>query len=166
MTGEITVVRAHTEAHCEAVRTLVQAHAVYERSATVLVDDWSARIARVIAAGQLHLFVAQDDGKPVGYATTMVAVATWSAAPFAELDCLFVSEESRGAGVGALLVAAAAGVARQDGCAELQWQTPAWNEGAIRFYRRLGAHNQSKERFTLAVEPSPSRPDPYPMAVR
>jgi GNAT superfamily N-acetyltransferase len=50
-----------------------------------------------------------------------------------------------------LLVEAAADVAREDGCFELQWQTPSWNEGAIRFYQRLGARSTSKERFTLPL---------------
>jgi GNAT superfamily N-acetyltransferase len=151
VTGEISIVRARTETECEAVRPLAQAHAVYERSATVLVDDWSARISRMITAAQLHLFVALRGGEAVGYATTATTVETWTAAPYAELDCLFVHEGTRGAGVGALLVAAAADAARADGCRELQWQTPAWNEGAIRFYQRIGARSTSKERFTLAL---------------
>jgi GNAT superfamily N-acetyltransferase len=147
----ISIVRARTETECERVRPLAQAHAAYERSATVLVDDWSARISRMITAGRLHLVIALRGDEAVGYATTVTTVATWAAAAYAELDCLFVHEGTRGAGVGALLVEAAADVAREDGCLELQWQTPSWNEGAIRFYQRLGARSTSKERFTVPL---------------
>jgi hypothetical protein len=33
----------------------------------------------------------------------------------------------------------------------VQWQTPAWNEGAIRFYDRIGAVSKEKLRFFLPV---------------
>jgi RimJ/RimL family protein N-acetyltransferase len=42
--------------------------------------------------------------------------------------------------------------ARALGLTEVQWQTPSWNEGAIRFYDRLGARARAKTRFTLTVE--------------
>jgi ribosomal protein S18 acetylase RimI-like enzyme len=42
------------------------------------------------------------------------------------------------------------GHARAQGCEALQWQTPVWNEGAIRFYDRLGATRLAKQRYTLA----------------
>ena len=35
------------------------------------------------------------------------------------------------------------------GCEAMQWQTPVWNEGAIRFYDRLGATRLAKQRYTL-----------------
>jgi hypothetical protein len=37
----------------------------------------------------------------------------------------------------------------QAGCATVQWQTPAWNEDAARFYRRLGAVELDKRRYVL-----------------
>lgn len=41
--------------------------------------------------------------------------------------------------------------ARTAGYSSLEWQTPAWNEHAIRFYSRTGAAAQDKRRFTLEV---------------
>jgi GNAT superfamily N-acetyltransferase len=151
MTSGFQIVRARTVDECRPVRALVEAHSKFERSATAVPADWAERVARFIAAGELTLFVALREGVPVGYASTAVTVETWSGAPYAHLDCLFVRDDLRGTGIGALLVAEVAEVARQDGYSELQWQTPVWNDGAIRFYQRLGAHNQTKERFTLAL---------------
>ncbi|SCK59058.1 hypothetical protein H180DRAFT_05647 [Streptomyces sp. WMMB 322] len=37
------------------------------------------------------------------------------------------------------------------GLGEVQWQTPSWNEGAIRIYDRPGTTRQDKARFTLQV---------------
>jgi ribosomal protein S18 acetylase RimI-like enzyme len=62
-----------------------------------------------------------------------------------------VAEGSRGAGAGARLVAAVAERARARGLTKLQWQTPVWNDAAIRFYGRLGAGRLAKERFTLPL---------------
>ncbi|MGW1911840.1 N-acetyltransferase family protein [Streptomyces sp. NPDC002076] len=41
--------------------------------------------------------------------------------------------------------------ARRLGLAQVQWQTPAWNEEAVRFYDRLGARATEKLRYTLPV---------------
>ncbi|MGP3950192.1 hypothetical protein [Streptomyces sp. 7N604] len=42
--------------------------------------------------------------------------------------------------------------ARGLGLTEVQWQTPAWNEGAARFYERLGARAKEKLRYSLPVQ--------------
>ena len=70
---------------------------------------------------------------------------------FGHLDCLYVAEAQRGAGLGRLLVKAVASSAAARGYRELQWQTPEWNLAAIRFYESLGASRRPKERFTLIV---------------
>ena len=40
---------------------------------------------------------------------------------------------------------------RSLGLQEVQWQTPEWNDGAVRFYERRGAVAKAKQRFTLTV---------------
>lgn len=140
---------------CEAVRPLVVDHARYERSSTVVPADWARRASALITDGRLELFAAVVDDLPVGYATLTVDIGTWSAAAFAHLDCLYVDEAHRGGGLGRQLVDAviahAHAHAHESGAGELRWQTPAWNSDAIRFYERLGAHRQTKERFTLPL---------------
>lgn len=133
------------------MRPLAVAHARHERSAVTVPADWADRVAALIAAGRIDLLVASIDGRVVGYATVTSDVDTWSAEPYAHLECLFVAEGHRDRGVGRLLVDRVVEHVRAGGYDELQWQTPAWNEDAIRFYRRLGAVGSAKERFTLAV---------------
>jgi Acetyltransferase (GNAT) family. len=68
------------------------------------------------------------------------------------MDCLFLRDHARGQGLGALLMDAVVALARELGLSEVQWQTPSWNEGAIRFYgRRIGVRAVDKLRFTLPV---------------
>ena len=132
------------------MRALAEAHARHERSDIVVPADWATRILDLITTKRLELFVAEVSGTPIGFATLTHDVGTWAAAPYAHLESLYVAEGHRDAGVGRLLADAVIERARERGSGELQWQTPAWNSGAIRFYSRLGARQQSKERFTLA----------------
>jgi len=151
MTRSSSITTAVTVAEIAEIRPLVRAHIEFERSAAVLARVWAETIAEHVAAGRLAVFVARQSGTVVGYATVTTDVATWTGEPFAHLDCVYVAEDSRGTGVGRRLVEAAANDARARGLSELQWQTPAWNEAAIRFYERLGAGHRSKERFTLRL---------------
>lgn len=151
MTVPVDVLRVTTAAECAPVRELVMAHALHERSDLVVPADWSARVAQLIHAGRLDLFVASAEGAAIGYASVTTDSATWSAAPYAHLDCLFVVEGRRDLGVGRRLLDAVVDHVSARGLDELQWQTPAWNDDAIRFYRRRGAFGTTKERFTLAL---------------
>ena len=147
----VTVHHARTEADFAPVRALAQAHARFEQSNVVLPADWSRRMAGLTAAGRVDLFVATAEDEAVGYASVTNDVSTWTGATYAHLDCLYLADGHRGHGSGLLLFDAVVGRARSVGRTELQWQTPAWNEGAIRFYRRTGAHSHDKTRFVLPL---------------
>jgi len=134
------------------IRPLIAAHIAYERSAATLPPDWHERIACQLTAGRMTLFVARAGVDAVGYASLTTDVSTWSGEEFAHLDCIYVAELHRGAGLGRRLIGAVTDAARARGLGELQWQTPHWNDGAIRFYERLGATHSAKERFTLGLE--------------
>ncbi|MDA2815307.1 GNAT family N-acetyltransferase [Nocardiopsis sp. RSe5-2] len=103
---------------------------------------------------RLHCLVALDPGGGIaGYATCSPEVSTWQGREYLHMDCLFLSEGARGLGLGRQVMDAVADTARELGLTEVQWQTPAWNEGAIRFYDRLGAGATDKLRYTLPVAP-------------
>ena len=75
----------------------------------------------------------------MGYATCTRDFSTWKAAEYLYVDCLFINPGYRDAGLGAEMMRIIARNASQLGCATLEWQTPAWNRNAARFYERLGA---------------------------
>jgi GNAT superfamily N-acetyltransferase len=106
---------------------------------------------RHVAAGRVEVFMAWRGEQVLGYASLTTDVATWTGREFGHLDCLFVTEEARGQRVGRLLIEAVAERCRERGLTELQWQTPDWNADAIRFYRRLGAADAPKQRFTWSL---------------
>lgn len=57
-----------------------------------------------------------------------------------QLEDLFVSETSRGAGVGKALFGELAAVAQENNCARMDWAVLKWNKPSIDFYEKaLGA---------------------------
>ena len=98
---------------------------------------------------RLSAWVAESQSRAIGFATVTTEFSTWSACEFLHMDCLFVRESHRGAGAGAALLSNIMQFAREQRCPEIQWQTPAWNTAAERFYRREGAVAKPKLRFVL-----------------
>lgn len=97
------------------------------------------------------LLAETPDGTVAGYAACSEEFAFWDARHYLHMDCLYLAEEARGHGLGAALMAAVAGLARELGLEHVEWQTPDWNEGAIRFYDRLGATGRPKQRYAWPV---------------
>jgi GNAT superfamily N-acetyltransferase len=62
---------------------------------------------------------------------------------------LFVAEGHRGAGVGERLLHALRTIAAERGCGRVEWTADAWNEGAQRFYDRLGARRDGRQFYRL-----------------
>ncbi|GEB59902.1 GNAT family N-acetyltransferase [Streptomyces gardneri] len=104
---------------------------------------------------RLRCLVAElPDGSLAGYATCAPELSTWDGVAYLHMDCLYLTSTARGHGLGPLLLDAVRAEARALGLTEIQWQTPAWNEGAIRFYDRLGATSKEKRRYSLPVDPA------------
>ncbi|MFH9069066.1 GNAT family N-acetyltransferase [Streptomyces alboflavus] len=154
MTSARPVVRHARPADLARVAELAAEHAVYEKAAPP-VPDLAERLGVLLfetPAPRLRCLVAEaDDGEVVGYATCAPEISTWDGREYLHMDCLFLRSASRGSGLGAALMEAVVAEARALGADEVQWQTPAWNEGAIRFYDRLGARAKEKLRYSLPV---------------
>ncbi|MCU7372364.1 GNAT family N-acetyltransferase [Paucibacter sp. O1-1] len=130
---------------------LCREHACYERLAPCNDDGFEARLAAALAAGRLQAWLAGRREEALGYASLTLDFATLSARPFAHLDCLYLRPAARGQGLGACLLHEVKQCAVALGCAELQWQTPDWNEAAVRFYLRAGATLRDKKRFAMSL---------------
>lgn len=147
-------VRRARPADLPRIVELIREHAAYEKAAPPT-DDLADRLGPLLfgsAAPRLHCVVAQlADGEVVGYATCSAEMSTWDARQYLHMDCLFLRDGTRGHGLGPRLVDAVVAIARELGLTEVQWQTPSWNEGAVRFYNRLGAQAKEKLRYTLTV---------------
>jgi GNAT superfamily N-acetyltransferase len=149
---------AHTVrvAEPDDVETLVALcgeHACFER-ARYESEGKPARLrdALFVASPRVRAWIAIVHEQTVGYATATEEFSTWAAASFLHMDCLFVRPGHRNSGLGAALLSAVVQYARAHGLHEVQWQTPAWNADACRFYQRHGAIAHQRVRFCLPIE--------------
>lgn len=95
----------------------------------------------LLESGRGHLLLAEDDGRVIGYAMVSVIGSQVTLATgdrMAELETLSVAEGVRGQGVGRALMDAAYAVMRELGLSELMLYVVDGNDGAVRFYERLG----------------------------
>lgn len=127
-------------------------HAVYERT-TFDPTGKRERLEHALFSRvpRLYAWVVVQGEVLVGYATATIDYSTWDAAPFAYLDCLYLCPQIRRRGVGVQLLEEVKTLGKLNGCGNVQWQTPHWNEDAIRFYHRQGAHSTSKCRLVLPL---------------
>ncbi|QNK64940.1 GNAT family N-acetyltransferase [Pedobacter sp. PAMC26386] len=86
-----------------------------------------------------------------GFCTYTIDYSTWDAANFLYMDCLYLSEDVRGMGIGSEIIRKLKEVAKGNDCVNMQWQTPVFNKPAIEFYQKNGALSKEKIRFTLMV---------------
>lgn len=158
MTGPGIVLRPLRQSELDALVELCAEHADYERA------DYAPEGKRDALAGYLfgpdpraHCLVAASGDELVGYATWSREFSTWKAAEYLHMDCLYVRSELRGRGIGKRLLRAIAETCLREGLSHMEWQSPRWNEGAIRFYRREGASSTEKLRFAHpGTAPSPT----------
>jgi len=63
--------------------------------------------------------------------------STWQGQTFLYLDCLYLEPEVRGLRIGESIFEKIKKIAGQNKCSSIEWQTPVFNERAIKFYRRM-----------------------------
>jgi len=97
--------------------------------------------------------VAELDRRIVGYAAFATTYNTDIAARELWMHDLYVIPRARSRGVGRALVRAVAREAMRRGLRRLGWGVRGTNAGAMRFYRRLGAHISQTRSVALLAGP-------------
>lgn len=138
--------------HLDALLALCREHAAYEKAdfrENGQVERWRS----VLFSEQpvLYGWIATDGEEPCGFMTVTIDYATWSAEPFAYMDCLYLREPYRGIGVGRLFLERLREFSVAHQCGWAEWQTPPDNELGVGFYLRMGATSKSKVRFFYDV---------------
>ena len=147
-----SVIRPAQESDLGEILLLCAEHAGFERS-SFCPEQARGSLGRFLFGERprARCLVAQVGGSVVGYATYALEFSTWRAAEYVHMDCLFVRAGFRNAGLGRLLLAEVGQAAAALGCDFVEWQTPAWNHDAIRFYDRAGAVKAAKKRYRWRV---------------
>ncbi|WP_116788645.1 GNAT family N-acetyltransferase [Flavobacterium psychrotrophum] len=147
------IIRDCKETDLDKLVILCEKHAAYERAA-YLVEGKKERLQYALFSDnrQLNCLVVEVSGTIIGYATYTFDFSTWDAQKFIYLDCLYLEDEYRNYGIGAVLMDKVKQAGEANGCINMQWQTPDFNEKAIKFYKRIGGVGKEKMRFTLNLE--------------
>ncbi|MBN9503053.1 MAG: GNAT family N-acetyltransferase [Armatimonadetes bacterium] len=88
----------------------------------------------------IRSIVAERESEVVGYAIFFRSYSTFLGKAGIWLEDLYVKQSERGGGIGKRLLQEVGKIARAEGAGRLEWSVLDWNDPAIGFYRKLGAH--------------------------
>ena len=135
-----TAIRIATEADVPEILNLIRALAAYERAPdAVKATEADLREHGFGPSPYFHCLIAEEEGRPVGFALYFFDYSTWAGRPGIYIEDIFVYPEFRGRGIGKALLQRVAAVAVEKGCARLKWEVLDWNTPAIEFYESQGA---------------------------
>ncbi len=135
-----TTIRPAIRADIPQILAFIRSLAAYER-APGAVTATEAGLERDGFGPNPFYFclIAENDGRPAGFAFYFFNYSTWTGRPGLYLEDLFVEPELRGRGIGRALLERVAAIAVEKSCPRLQWEVLDWNTPAIEFYRAMGA---------------------------
>jgi GNAT superfamily N-acetyltransferase len=135
-----TAIRNAAEADVPAILDFIRALAAYERAPdAVKATEADLREHGFGPNPYFQCLIAEEDGRPAGFAFYFFDYSTWMGRPGIYLEDIFVYPEFRGRGIGKALLQRVAAVAVEKGCARLKWEVLDWNTPAIEFYESQGA---------------------------
>lgn len=100
--------------------------------------------AGFLTAPQFGVLLAEVEGSTAGYLSYTWNYSIWMGGEYMNLDDLYIRSAFRNRGLGEALMEQAKEVCLEKNVHRLRWEVDADNEGAIRFYERLGAHIKEK----------------------
>jgi len=133
-------IRYAVKADCERLLELIHELALYERApqeVTVTLEEFVN--AGFGATPVWKAFVAERDGKILGFALYYIRYSTWKGCRL-YLEDFIVTEEERGNGTGKILFERVMQEAKDKGYNGMSWQVLDWNAPAINFYNKYQAN--------------------------
>ena len=132
--------RPATAEDLPAIVGLIRELAVFEKlEHLVLVTPESLHPQLFGARPAAEAVVGEVGGQVVAFALYFTNFSTFLGKPGLYLEDLYVQPAHRGSGLGKALLRHLGALAVARGCGRFEWSVLDWNEGAIRFYERMGA---------------------------
>ena len=129
-----------TEDDVPLILSLIRELAEYEKlSHEVCATEEQLRETLFSKRSVAEIVIASLDDRPAGFAVFFPNYSTFLGRPGLYLEDLFIRPESRGFGLGRLLIEYLARLAVDRGWGRLEWRVLDWNEPSIAFYKKLGA---------------------------
>jgi GNAT superfamily N-acetyltransferase len=149
--GATVVIRRASPDDAERLSALCAEHARFEGLDFVAAGHVGRLRAALAQSSTLMVWLAESRGATLGYAAATLAYSTLDAMAYLHMDCLYLRADHRGRRIGTALLDRVAALGASLGLPRIEWQTPAWNHAAARFYRRHGAAERAKLRFVLTL---------------
>ena len=132
-------VRFAGESDVPTILFFIRELAIYEKLENEVVATEEILHEWIFEKKKAEVLLAQEDGKPVGFALFFHNFSTFLGRAGIYLEDLFVMKEYRGRGYGKALLKRLASLAVERGCGRLEWSCLDWNQPSIDFYRSVGA---------------------------
>jgi GNAT superfamily N-acetyltransferase len=130
------------------VYTFIEKLAEYEkRLDQVVVTETTLHDALFGERPVAEVIFADFNNEPVGFALFCHNFSTFSGRMGIYIEDLFVDPNMRSKGIGRTMLTYLAKLVEIRGGRKLEWTVLDWNEPAIKFYQKLGAH--SKDEWTI-----------------
>ncbi|HKL90876.1 MAG TPA: GNAT family N-acetyltransferase [Allomuricauda sp.] len=133
-------IRAAQPADMEQVFQLIQELANFEKEPDAVEINKADLVKHGFGEEKMfHCFVADTQDGIAGIALVYSRYSTWKG-PVIHLEDLIVSEKMRGRGLGTALLDEVVKYGHSLGVKRICWEVLDWNEPAIEFYEKKGAH--------------------------
>lgn len=121
-----------------AIIDLIQELAEFEKEPDAVKNTPEALSKDLFEERLCEAFVACEEDIVVAYAIFYTSYSTWKG-PCLYLEDLYVQPQHRGKSIGKELFLKLVEVAKSRNFKRMDWQVLDWNDGAIEFYKHLGA---------------------------
>ncbi len=133
-------VRSATEDDLPLILDLIRELAEYEKlSHEVSATEEGLRESLFTERPAAEILIGESGGTPTAFALFFHNFSTFLGKPGVYLEDLYVRPEFRGLGMGKVMLAHLARLAKERGCGRLEWWVLDWNRPAIEFYESFGA---------------------------
>jgi GNAT superfamily N-acetyltransferase len=132
-------IRKATPDDTPTIFDLIKKLSVYEKMENEVITSVEELRENIFTKNFSKVLLAEEEGKPVGFALYFFNFSTFVGKPGLYLEDLFVEPEYRGKGYGKKLFVELAQIAREENCGRMEWSVLNWNTPAINFYKSLQA---------------------------
>lgn len=144
------IIRKLDEKDLATLVELCKNHAEYEQATYNVVDKVQLLKNAIFTQNpKLFCYVIDSGTELAGYFSYTLDFSTWDAQTFLYLDCLYLEPNFRGLKIGEQVFEKLKHIGEENNCVNIQWQTPVFNERAIKFYTKIGATAKDKRRFFI-----------------
>jgi len=138
--NELISIREATASDTPVILQLIRELAEYEKLPHE-VTATEAGLAETLFGNRrvAEVLLVEEKGTAAGFCLFFHNYSTFVGKPGLYIEDIFIRPEHRGKGLGKMLFAHVAGIARERDCGRMEWWVLDWNKPAIEFYAGMGA---------------------------